>query len=118
MWPFNKLKSTKTTSDILSLNLNVSDNTDFKFTISLYDISASSAEKIAKSIYAFNKGLLLPHIIELLLAKAKEGETMNVFVTLILEQLNEFYETEKSNSPLVLPTEAFKKLNMTKTYHE
>lgn len=113
MWPFTKPKPDNRHSDILSLNLDVSENTDFKFTISLYDISEPSAEKIAKSIYAFNKGLLFPYIVDLLLAKAKEGATMEAFVSLVFEHLNEYYDTEKPDLPLVPPTEAFKKLNIT-----
>jgi hypothetical protein len=97
---------TKNNGINLSIFIDSNKQMDIKYEFSKLD--NNEIEILAKFLYALNKGFLLGLFIETLLSE-KNSPDKNTFVQSVLDRLDDYYELEFSQEPIIKPSHTFTK---------
>lgn len=101
----NKEKIDNNLSFSLLVDVDTEENVSME--LIMYDRSKGIPFIIAKTIYAINNGLLLPHMLNMLNNRYEsEPEYKNIIADIITE-LNDLYNLKYSSKPMIKPTETF-----------
>lgn len=105
---FSKSNVSEPLEDGIELSIFIDDKKQMDIGYSFSKMDKNQIEILAKFLYALNKGLLLGLFIETLIMEKADPTKVN-FIESVLDRLNDYYELELDNGPIIKPSNTFTK---------